>query len=128
MLPALDAFSSLVLATDGAFSHSAPPPLPRSPPIGATVNVGVDASKVVITKIKLDKDRKVRNRQSKKHLVQQGRGRVGSRGVCRGPTISFAFGRGSRGAFQRRGRSVARPMRWGRAALATEGEGTLPSA
>lgn len=29
---------------------------------GATVNVGVDPSKVVITKLKLDKDRKVRSR------------------------------------------------------------------
>jgi len=32
--------------------------LTRHPHAGATVQVGVDASKVVITKLKLDKDRK----------------------------------------------------------------------
>jgi large subunit ribosomal protein L26e len=35
---------------------------------GATVNVGVDPSKVVITKLKLDKDRKVRHRTAQQRL------------------------------------------------------------
>lgn len=34
------------------------PRLPPCAPSGATVNVGVDPSKVVITKLKMDKDRK----------------------------------------------------------------------
>lgn len=34
---------------------------------GATVNVGIDASKVVITKLKLDKDRKVRDPSTAPH-------------------------------------------------------------
>ena len=42
----------------------APPPpfFPSLQVNGATVNVGIDPSKVVITKLKLDKDRKVRGK------------------------------------------------------------------
>eukprot|EP00744_Colponema_vietnamica_P000306 GILI01000548.1.p1 GENE.GILI01000548.1~~GILI01000548.1.p1 ORF type:complete len:152 (-),score=69.32 GILI01000548.1:110-523(-) len=41
---------------------------------GATVPVGVDASKVVITKLKLDKDRKaILERKNRKNLVKKGK-------------------------------------------------------
>ena len=44
--------------------------------VGATVNVGIDPSKVVITKLKLDKDRKaLLDRKGKGHGAEKGKGK-----------------------------------------------------
>jgi large subunit ribosomal protein L26e len=43
---------------------------------GATVNVGIDPSKVVITKLKLDKDRKsLLDRKGKGRAAEKGKGK-----------------------------------------------------
>ena len=53
--------------------------LPTAPPqpahAGATVNVGVDPSKVVVTKLKLDKDRKalLERKRAGKGLADKGK-------------------------------------------------------
>lgn len=53
--------------------HSPSPPSARHPrPPGATVNVGVDPSKVQITKLKVDKDRKA--------LLERKRGAAADKG------------------------------------------------
>ena len=53
---------------------------PQPSPAGATVNVGVDPSKVVVTKLKLDKDR--RALLERKRAVSEGAGALGRRGAC----------------------------------------------
>lgn len=49
-------------------------PLPLLP-AGATVNVGIDPSKVVITKLKLDKDRKKILERKSKATADKGKGK-----------------------------------------------------
>lgn len=50
-------------------------PVPSLRPAGATVNVGIDPSKVVITKLKLDKDRKKILERKSKATADKGKGK-----------------------------------------------------
>lgn len=66
----------------GTPAHPLPDPAapglpPRRPPsAGATVNVGIDPSKVVITKLKLDKDRKaLLERKKGAKAAEKGKGK-----------------------------------------------------
>ena len=51
--------------------------------VGATVNVGIDPSKVVITKLKLDKDRKsLLDRKGKGRAAEKGKGKFTNEDVA----------------------------------------------
>lgn len=53
---------------------------------GATVNVGIDTSKVVITKLKLDKDRKaLLERKGKGRSAEKGKGKFTNEDVAAPP-------------------------------------------
>jgi hypothetical protein len=59
---------------DSSLAYAFPPPLSLTFP-GATVQVGIDPSKCIITKLKIDKDRKKILERKSKASAEKGKGK-----------------------------------------------------